>query len=94
MLSPGCLSRGTSRHREPEVDDPVTREPERRRDEKAWRKSSRSQYNACVEVRFLGDCVPLRNSRDPDGPVLVFTVPEWDAFVEGVKLGEFDRPEQ
>ena len=72
----------------------MTREPERRRDEKAWRKSSRSQYNACVEVRFLGDCVPLRNSRDPDGPVLVFTVPEWDAFVEGVKLEEFDRPEQ
>ena len=77
----------------------MTRDPERRRTEHrgtdlAWRKSSRSQYNACVEVRFLGDCVPLRNSRDPDGPVLVFTVPEWDAFVEGVKLGEFDRPEQ
>ena len=45
-----------------------------------------------VEVRFCGDCVPLRNSRDPDGPVLVFSAPEWDAFVEGVKLGEFDRP--
>ena len=41
---------------------------------------------------FCGDCVPLRNSRDPDGPVLVFTAPEWDAFVEGVKRGEFDRP--
>ena len=73
-------SPGLSRCREPEVDDPVTREPERRRDETAWRKSSRSQYNACVEVAFLDDCVPLRNSRDPDGPVLVFTAPEWDAF--------------
>lgn len=60
--------------------------------ERAWRKSSRSQYNACVEVCFLDDRVPLRNSRDPDGPVIVFTAPEWDAFVEGVKLGEFDRP--
>ena len=60
--------------------------------ERAWRKSSRSQYNACVEVCFLDDRVPLRNSRDPEGPVLVFTAPEWDAFVEGVKLGEFDRP--
>jgi hypothetical protein len=40
----------------------------------------------------VGDDVPLRNSRDPDGPVLVFTAPEWDAFVEGVKRGEFDRP--
>ncbi len=46
-----------------------------------------------MEVRFCDDCVPLRNSRDPDGPVLVFTAPEWDAFVEGVKLGEFDRPD-
>ena len=57
-----------------------------------WRKSSRSQFNACVEVRFVGESVPLRNSRDPDGPVLVFTAREWDAFVAGVKLGEFDRP--
>ena len=70
----------------------MTREPERRHPEATWRKSSRSQYNACVEVRFCGDRVPLRNSRDPDGPVLVFTAPEWDAFVEGVKRGEFDRP--
>ena len=60
--------------------------------EPAWRKSSRSQFSACVEVCFVGDRVPLRNSRDPDGPVLVFTAPEWDAFVAGVKLGEFDRP--
>lgn len=60
--------------------------------ERAWRKSSRSQYNACVEVCFRDGRVPVRNSRDPDGPVLEFTAPEWDAFVEGVKLGEFDRP--
>ena len=60
--------------------------------ERRWRKSSRSQFNNCVEVCFVDDRVPLRNSRDPDGPVLVFTAPEWDAFVAGVKLGEFDRP--
>lgn len=60
--------------------------------ERAWRKSSRSQYNACVEVCFAGERIPVRNSRDPDGPVLEFTAREWDAFVEGVKLGEFDRP--
>jgi Domain of unknown function (DUF397) len=60
--------------------------------ESVWRTSSRSQFNACVEVCFVGGRVPVRNSRDPDGPVLVFTAPEWDAFVAGVKLGEFDRP--
>ena len=73
-------------------ESPVTREPENGRPLAGWRKSSRSQYNNCVEVCFVGDSVPLRNSRDPDGPVLVFTAPEWDAFVEGVKRGEFDRP--
>ena len=69
----------------------MTREPASRA-QTGWRKSSRSQYNNCVEVCFVGDDVPLRNSHDPDGPVLVFTAPEWDAFVEGVKRGEFDRP--
>jgi hypothetical protein len=71
----------------------VTREPENLRTGTAWRRSSRSQYNNCVEVRFVGDSVSLRNSRDPAGPVLLFTAPEWDAFVEGVKRGEFGRPE-
>jgi hypothetical protein len=58
----------------------------------AWRKSSLSEFSTCVEVRLVGDRVPLRNSRDPDGPVVVFTAPEWDAFVAAVKLGEFDLP--
>jgi hypothetical protein len=57
-----------------------------------WRKSSRSEFNTCVEVCFVGDQVPLRNSRDPDGPVLVFTGREWDVFIAAVKQGEFDRP--
>jgi len=80
------------RCREAEVGDPVNREPPSCRAGTGWRKSSRSQYNNCVEVCFVGDDVPLRNSRDPDGPVLVFTALEWDAFGEGVKRGEFDRP--
>lgn len=62
--------------------------------DRAWRRSSRSEYNNCVEVRFVGESVPLRNSRDPDGPILVFTAREWDAFVAGVKRGEFDRPQR
>ena len=82
----------TCRRRAPEVDAPVSREPDSSPPDTGWRKSSRSQYNNCVEVRFEGDTVPLRSSRDPDGPFLVFTASEWDAFVEGVKRGEFDRP--
>jgi len=32
----------------------------------------------------------MRNSAQPDGPVLVFTPAEWDAFVKGANDGEFD----
>lgn len=60
----------------------------------SWFKSSLSlSNNNCVEVRFLDDgCVEVRNSREPDGPVLAFTSAEWDAFIGGCRLGEFDRP--
>ncbi|WP_409494694.1 DUF397 domain-containing protein [Amycolatopsis sp. cmx-11-12] len=34
----------------------------------------------------------LRQASDPDGHVLVFTPTEWDAFVKGVRDGEFDLP--
>jgi hypothetical protein len=59
----------------------------------AWVKSSHSFSNGnCVEVAELpGGSVGVRNSRDPDGPVLKFTQEEWDAFLGGARLGEFDR---
>jgi hypothetical protein len=55
-------------------------------------KSSRSAGNAqCVEAAALaGGGIAVRDSKDPDGPVLVFTAEEWSAFVAGVKGGEFD----
>jgi hypothetical protein len=36
--------------------------------------------------------VAMRQSSKPDGVILVFTPSEWDAFVKGVKDGEFDEP--
>jgi Domain of unknown function (DUF397) len=59
----------------------------------AWAKSSLSFSNGnCVEVTELpGGSVGVRNSRDPRGPVLRFTREEWDAFLGGARLGEFDR---
>jgi hypothetical protein len=36
--------------------------------------------------------VALRHSKDPDGSVLIYTPREWDAFLKGVKDGEFDLP--
>lgn len=40
-----------------------------------WRKSSRSGSNGgdCVELTGLPDAVALRDSKDPDGPVLLLT---------------------
>jgi hypothetical protein len=58
-----------------------------------WRKSSRSGNNGgnCVEVaRNLPGAVALRDSKDPEGPVLAFTADEWRAFAAGVRGGEFD----
>lgn len=58
----------------------------------AWRKSSRSVSgsNNCVEVRRATGFVALRDSKDPDGPVLLFDRASWASFVEAVKEGEFD----
>ncbi len=36
--------------------------------------------------------ITIRDSKNPDGPKLVFTPEEWEAFVAGVKDGEFDLP--
>jgi hypothetical protein len=55
-----------------------------------WRKSSHSGANGCVEVARRSDGIAVRDSKDPDGPVLVFTDHEWRAFLAGVRDGEFD----
>ncbi|MEU1283909.1 DUF397 domain-containing protein [Kitasatospora sp. NPDC005856] len=58
----------------------------------AWRKSSHSAGDAgeCIEAAlgFLPGAVPVRDSKDPSGPVLVFPGPAWTAFVEAVRAGE------
>jgi hypothetical protein len=56
-----------------------------------WHKSSHSGNNGCVEVAYGGDDrVAVRDSKDPSGPILLFTPKEWRAFLAGVRDGEFD----
>lgn len=58
-----------------------------------WQKSRRSNsQGACVELAGLpGGDIAIRNSRDPDGPVLFYTKAEIRALIEGVKEGDFDN---
>jgi hypothetical protein len=47
-----------------------------------WRKSSYSTDQAnCVEVAFPGPAVGVRDSKNPDGPVLAFPADTWSAFL-------------
>jgi hypothetical protein len=57
-----------------------------------WRKSSYSTaHGNCVEVAPLGDGrIAVRNSKSPDEKVVFFTRAEMDAWIKGVKAGEFD----
>jgi Domain of unknown function (DUF397) len=60
--------------------------------EVAWHKASGSYANQnCVEAG-PGACgmVHVRDSKDPDGPVLTFTAALWAAFTAGVKDGQLD----
>ncbi len=60
----------------------------------AWRRSSASQGadQTCVDVAIADRMGLVRDSKDPNGPILAFTLREWLVFVEGVRAGEFDTP--
>ncbi|MFF7634474.1 DUF397 domain-containing protein [Kitasatospora sp. NPDC008050] len=56
-----------------------------------WRKSTHSNGGGgCIEVADgFSDVMPVRDSKDPDGPALVLPAEAWSAFVTGVKAGQF-----
>ncbi|MGW2540927.1 DUF397 domain-containing protein [Kitasatospora sp. NPDC001574] len=57
----------------------------------SWFTSSHSNNGGqCVEVSasFPG-AVPVRDSKDPQGPALVFSADAFTAFVDAVRAGEF-----
>ncbi|MHB0865351.1 MAG: DUF397 domain-containing protein [Minisyncoccota bacterium] len=63
-------------------------------DEDGFRKSSWSVDNPasrfCVAVKMDGESVMVRDTKDPAKATLTYTHGEWDAFIRGVKAGEFD----
>jgi hypothetical protein len=56
-----------------------------------WRKSSYSANGAnCVEITSnLPGVVAVRDSKDRQGPALVFTPEAWRAFLNGVRADKF-----
>jgi hypothetical protein len=61
----------------------------------AWHISTKSDGGGgnCVEAGLLTDGsghVAVRHSKFPTGPAIVYTQAEWEAFLGGVREGEFD----
>ncbi|MFE2888725.1 DUF397 domain-containing protein [Streptomyces sp. NPDC059272] len=57
-----------------------------------WRKSSYSNSDGgqCLEVadNAPAPVVPVRDSKNPEGPTLILHAPAWAAFVTAVRHGE------
>ena len=58
---------------------------------RAWRKSTRCETAACVEVATDGPIVGLRNSNQPESQ-LHLGAGAGQQFIDGVRAGEFDLP--
>ena len=57
-----------------------------------WVKASASDAEGqCVELRRHAGMVEVRDSKDPDGPVLRFGAGELSAWIDGAVKGEFDH---
>jgi hypothetical protein len=48
----------------------------------------------CVAVKVTDNSVQVRDTKDPQSPTLEYTHSEWNAFIGGVKQGEFDLPQK
>jgi Domain of unknown function (DUF397) len=61
------------------------------RSELFWIKAHSSGGGACVEMASIVGGVAIRDSKDPEGPILLYTPTEFSAFLEGARHGEFDH---
>ncbi len=55
-----------------------------------WLRSTASGGGNCVEVSISSNSVFMRHSQSQHGSVLKFSLAEWEAFLAGVRAGEFD----
>jgi hypothetical protein len=58
----------------------------------SWVKARASTYNGqCVEIASAPGKIAIRDSKNPTGPILVYTPAEFKAFLISVRNGEFDK---
>ena len=56
-----------------------------------WRKAKRSKANgACTEVALAAGTIIIRDSKDPQGPVLYYSPESWRSFIGETRMGRFD----
>jgi hypothetical protein len=55
-----------------------------------WYVSSTCDGGQCIRVARQDQLVLIGNTNQPD-LITKFTIDEWRKFLEGVKLGDFDR---
>jgi hypothetical protein len=58
--------------------------------EPIWRTSKLCESGACIEVGVQSESVLIRSSANLDGRYVTLSRDEWQAFVAGVKDGDFD----
>lgn len=57
-----------------------------------WRTSSHSSDEAnYVEVTLGNPAIGVRDSKNPDGPVLAVPAVRWSAFLHGIATGHLDH---
>lgn len=57
-----------------------------------WRKSTRSTAEGqnCVEIAAVYRGIAVRDSKDPEGPKLIFAGETWRRFTRNVRRGSYE----
>lgn len=56
-----------------------------------WRRAKRSMNAGnCAEVAPHAGAVAVRDSKDPQGPVLRYSANSWRSFLAAARMGDFD----
>jgi predicted secreted Zn-dependent protease len=56
-----------------------------------WKVAQKCNEGGCIRVASQSDQILIGDSKNPSGLVLSYTRDEWNAFVEGVRHGDFDE---